>query len=230
MQAAEILCPDAVVPYRQGGEALDAAIAKDLHRLRKQAVRDPNTRSDAWLTLQLLDAIRRRPDLQLTGRNRFSHLAPRAPMEFDVLQAACERDNGDETIGRRWVLISFRTDHLSSSRDYPPTYLDDTIPANWADVRIEAASETATPAYALGAGHEVKMTYNPARCRAWHLLRIDGWSKDRPPPNRDDCYAAACAYFAGPIDRTEFRKIRNAMVPASWKARGRRSATKTEAR
>jgi hypothetical protein len=222
MQAAEILCPDAVTLYRQGGKALDAAIAKDLHRLRAQALRDPSTRSDAWLTLHLLDAVRRRPNLQLTGRSRFSHLAVRTPMEFDVLQAACERDNGDETIGRRWVHITFRTDHLSSARDYPPTYFDDTTPANWADVRIEAGATVLAPASAVVPDARVKMTFTETLCRAWFLLRIAGWPEDRPPPNRDDCYAEALSYFDGAVDRDVFRKIRNDMVPPPWKARGRR--------
>ena len=78
MEAADILCPDAAALYRQGGEALEAAISRDLHRLSARANRSPEIRRDAWLTLQLLDALRRRPDLQLTYRSPFDAVAPRA--------------------------------------------------------------------------------------------------------------------------------------------------------
>ena len=47
MEAAEILCPEAVALYRQGGEALEAAISQDQHRLSPRANRSPEIRRDA---------------------------------------------------------------------------------------------------------------------------------------------------------------------------------------
>ena len=47
MEAAEILCPEAVALHRQGGEAPEAAISRDLHRLSARANRRPEMRPDA---------------------------------------------------------------------------------------------------------------------------------------------------------------------------------------
>ena len=105
MEAAEALCPDAAALYQRGGEALDAAMGDELHRLSVRANRSPEIRPDAWLTLQLLDALRGRPDLRLTGRNPYDPLAPRTTVPPDVLQDACERDNRDQATRRRWVQI-----------------------------------------------------------------------------------------------------------------------------
>ncbi len=51
MEAAEILCPAAAALYRQGGEALEAAMGNELHRLSAKANRSPEIRPEAWLTL-----------------------------------------------------------------------------------------------------------------------------------------------------------------------------------
>ena len=140
MEAAEILCPEAVALYRQGGEALEAAVSQDQHRLSARAKRSPEIRPGIWLTLQLLDALGRRPDLQLTGRNALASGADRAQVPADVLRNACERDNRDDTIYRRWVHIDFRDDRASSGRDFPPTHFDPAPHSHWADVRVEASS------------------------------------------------------------------------------------------
>ena len=68
------------------------------HRLSARAKRSPELRPCAWLTLQVLDAVHRRSDLQLTGRNLYDPLAPRTVVTADVLRAACERNNGDDAI------------------------------------------------------------------------------------------------------------------------------------
>ncbi len=138
MEAAEILCPDVVALHRQGGEALEAAIEQDLRRLSWRANRRPEMRPDAWLTLRLLDALRRL-DLRLTGRNPHDPLAPRTAVTPDVLRDACERDNGDGAIYRRWVLIGFRDGDVCSSKDSKETNFD-ALPARLADVRVEASS------------------------------------------------------------------------------------------
>lgn len=224
MEAAEILCPDAVALYRQGGEALEAAIAQDLHRLSRRANRYPELRPDAWLTLQLLDALRRRPDLRLTGRNPYDPLAPRTAVTADVLRDACERDNGDAAIYRRWVHVGFLDGDLASGRDHPPTHLDPAQPSRLADVRVEACD--ASPAQLLAvagrADTDVKSEYSPERCRAWLLLRVHGWPEDKAPPSGDECHAAAREYFGRDIPRDEFCAIRRKAVPRPWQKPGPR--------
>lgn len=230
MEAAEVLCARAAALYKQGGPELEAAVSAEQHRLRARSSRDPKLRLDAWLTLKLLDVIGLRRELQVTGRHLLNSGAPCERMPPDIIQDACERDNCDGTVFKRWVHFDFYHNLISTGHDLPDKHWNQAEPTNWNDARIKAEPVALAPASAAGPDTGVKMTFTEALCRAWFLLRIAGWPEDRPPPNRDDCYAAARAYFAGPIDRTEFRKIRNAMVPASWKARGRRSATKTEAR
>ncbi len=140
MEAADVLCPDAAALYRQGGEALEAAISQDLHRMSAQANRSPEMRPDAWLTLLVLDALYRPPELQLTGRKLHDPAAARTPIQSDILRAACERDNGDGTVFRRWVHLDFRRDLASTGRDLPSTDINTVSPSHFADVRIEASS------------------------------------------------------------------------------------------
>jgi hypothetical protein len=106
-KAFDILCPSAAALFKEGGEASESAINQDLHRLSFRVVRYPEVLPDAWRTLQLLDAVRRRPDLRLTGRHPYTMLGYRIAVEPDVLEAACERDNRDEAVRRRWVHIDF---------------------------------------------------------------------------------------------------------------------------
>ena len=190
MEAAEILCPDAAALHRQGGEALEAAIGQDLHRLSARANRNPEIRPDAWLTLRLLDALRRRPDLQLTGRNPFDPLAPRTAVTADVLRDACERNNGDHAIHRRWVHIDFRDGHISSGHDVPPTHFNPAQPSHLADVLIEASSASPARPDASAAGDADaagKPKYTPERCKEWLRWRVEDWPKDMPPPTAAEC-------------------------------------------
>ncbi len=224
MEAAEALCPDAAALYRQGGEALEAAINQDLHRLSARAYRKPESRPDAWLTLQLLDALRGRLDLRLTGRNPYDPLAPRTPVTADVLQDACQRDNRDQATRRRWVQVDFRDGHISSGHDLPPGHWDDKSPAHWADARIEASSASpAQPdASADGAAAAGTPKYTPERCKEWLGWRVEDWPKDRPPPTAKECLAAARAHFSGDIPRDPFYELRATVVPEGWQKQGRR--------
>ncbi len=223
-EAADILCPDGAALYRRGGEALEAAITRDLHRLSARANRSPEMRPDVWLTLQLLDALRRRPDLQLTGRNPFSPLAARTAVTADVLRDACERDNGDDAIYRRWVHIDFRDNRISSGRDFPPTHFDQAQPSQLADVLVEACSAApAQPDPSAGdADAAGKLKYTPERCKEWLRWRVEDWPKDRPPPTAKECLAAARAHFSGDIPRDPFYELRKTVVPEGWQKQGRR--------
>jgi hypothetical protein len=224
MEAAEALCPDAAAFYRQGGEALEAAINQDLHRMSARANRYPEIRPDAWLTLQLLDALRGRPDLRLTGRNPYDSLAPRTTVTPDVLRDACQRDNRDHATRRRWVQIDFRDGHVSSSHDLPPTHFNTAQPSSFADARIEASS--ASPAQpdpsAGGADTAGKPKYTPERCKEWLRWRVEDWPKDKPPPTAKECLAAARAHFSGDIPRDPFYELRATDVPKGWQKQGRR--------
>ncbi len=224
MEAAEILCPEAAALYRQGGEALEAAISQDLHRMSARAKRHPELRRDAWLTLQLLDALRRRPDLQLTGRNPYAPLERRTPVTADVLRDACERDNGDDAIHRRWVHIDFRDGRLSSGHDVPPTHFNPAQPQHLADVVVEACSASpARPASSAGgADTEGKPEYTLEGCREWLEARVENWPKGVPPPSGEECLAAAREHFASDIPRDEFRAIRREVVPPEWQKPGPR--------
>jgi hypothetical protein len=218
MEAAEILCPEAVALYRQGGEALEAAISQDQHRLSPRANRSPEIRRDAWLTLQLLDAVRRHSYLQATGRNPFAPLAPRTPLTADVLRDACERDNGDDAIYRRWVHIDFRDGDFSSSKDFEPV-----LPSRLADVRIEAsgASPARPDPSAAGDADEGKPEYTRERGKAWLLwLRADHPAGE-PPPTAAECWERAKACFSGTIARDPFYKLRAEVAP-EWTKPGPR--------
>ncbi len=223
-EAAEILCPDAAALYRQGGEALEAAINQDLHRMSARANRYPEIRPDAWLTLQLLDALRGRPDLRLTGRNPYDPLAPRTTVTPDVLRDACQRDNRDQATRRRWVQIDFRDGHVSSGHDLPSTHINDRLPSHLADVRIEASSASpAQPdASAGGADAAGKPKYTHERCKEWLGWRVEDWPKDRPPPTAKECLAAARAHFSGDMPRDPFYELRATVVPEGWQKQGRR--------
>ncbi len=210
MEAADILCPDAAALYRQGGEALEAAISRDLHRLSARANRSPEIRRDAWLTLQLLDALRRRPDLQLTYRSPFDAVAPRAALTADVLQDACERDNRDDAIRRSWVHIDFRDGLASIGHDLPPKHHDDKLPSRLADVRVEASS--ASPAQpglpADEADGTVRPEYTEDRGLQWLAWVRDSFAAEgKPMPPTLPCLAAATRVFSGHIPRDPFYKL-----------------------
>ena len=193
MEAAEILCPDAAALYRQGGEALEAAISQDLHRLSAQANRSPEMRPDAWLTLQLLDALRRRPDLQLTGRNPFSPLAPRTAVTADVLRDACERDNGDPPSTAVGCTSTSAIAASSAATTLPPTHFNQAQPSHLADVLIEARSVSpARPAASADSTDTAgKPKYTIEGCREWLDARVENWPNDVPPPSGEECLAAA---------------------------------------
>ena len=208
MEAAEILYPDAAALHRQGGEGLETAISQDLHRLSARANRSPEIRPDAWLTLRLLDALRGRQDLQLTGRNARDPLAPRTPVTADVLRDACERNNGDLVFHRRWVLVDFRDGRLSSGHDLPPTHFGNPVqPSRLADVRVEASS--ASPAQpGLPAG-EADGTAQPEftldRGRQWLVWVRDSFAAEgKPMPPTVACLASAASGFSGRIPRDPF--------------------------
>ena len=224
MEAAKTLCSEQAALYRQGGEALEVAIGRDLHRLSRRANRYPEIRRDAWLTLRLLDALRGRPDLRLTGRNPFSPLAPRTSVTADVLRDACERDNGDDAIYRRWVHIDFRDGEFSSGKDFPPTHFDSAQPARLADVRIEASSAPpAQPEAPVGdADAAGKPKFTPQRCKERLRWRVADHPEGKPPPTARECWAAARAHFAGDIPRDPFYELRKAVVPQAWQKQGRR--------
>jgi hypothetical protein len=210
MEAAAILCPDAAALYRQGDEALEEAISQDQHRLSARAKRSPEIRPDVWLTLQLLDALRGRPDLQLTGRNPFAPLERRTAVTADVLRDACERDNGDHAIHRRWVLIDFRHGRASSGHDVPPTHINPAQDSHLADVRVEASS--ASPAQpGLPAGETdgtVRPEYTEDRGRQWLTWVRDSFAAEGSPmPPTKPCLAAAAGVFSGHIPRDPFYKL-----------------------
>ncbi|TDH58270.1 hypothetical protein E2C06_33435 [Dankookia rubra] len=168
IKAAEMFCPEAFAIYRQGGEALEAAIRSEAHRMSARAMRRPELRADAWLTLQLLDVIYRRPDLNLTGRNPNASLAPRTAVDPDVLQAACERNNSDQAMHRRWVEIDFIRDLISSGRDLVTT-IDLGQPDQKVDARIESSngSPVQPPLASVETAEAAKPEYTPDRGKQW---------------------------------------------------------------
>ena len=224
MEAADILCPAAAALYRQGGEALEAAIGNELHRLSAKAKRSPEIRPDAWLTLQVLDELYRRPDLQLTGRNPLATLEPRIPVPPDVLRDACERNNGDHATFRRWVHINFRDAQVSSGHDVSRTDLSPAQPSGFAEVRIEASSAPpAQPdASAGGADEAGKLKYTPERCRVLLRWRVEDHPEGEPPPTAPECLAVVRAHFSGDIPRDPFYELRKTVVPEGWQKQGRR--------
>ncbi len=226
MEAAEILCPEAAALYRQGGEALEAAISQDLHRMSARANRHPELRRDAWLTLQLLDVLRRRPDQQLTWRSLHNPSAERAPIQSDIHRDACERDNGDGTAYRRWVHLDFRRDLASTGRDLPSTELDTVLPTHFADVQVEAssASPVRPDASAGDADAAGKPKYTPERCKEWLRWRVADHPKGEPKPTAAECWEAAKAQFSGPVPRDPFYELRKTVVPEEWQTQGPRGS------
>jgi hypothetical protein len=229
-KAFDILCPSEAALFKEGGEALESAINQDLHRLSFRVVRYPEVLPDAWRTLQLLDAVRRRPDLQLTGRHPYTTLGHRVAVEPDVLEAACERDNRDQAVRRRWVYIDFCNDRLSSNFDVPQTFMNVQQSQHLDDVRVVAvhvqgaavALQTDPVASAAGAGEATTLEFSETRLRAWFRLRVDGWPKDRALPTRAECLEAACTYFGCKISRDRLYRIRRGIVPEPWNKRGPR--------
>ena len=188
MEAAEILCPDAAALYRQGGEALEAAISQDLHRLSAQANRSPEMRPDAWLTLQLLDALRRRPDLQLTGRNPYDPLAPRTRGDGGCapgrLRTGQRRRRHLPPLGAhrlpRWpcspaAAISRRRTSITR------------CPRSLADVLIEASERLAGAAGPPPPATPTRCASRstpPKRGKEWLLWRVRGLAEGHAPADR----------------------------------------------
>ena len=145
-------------------------------------------------------------------------------MTADVLRDACERDNGDDAIYRRWVHIDFRDGHVASGRDFPPTHFDPAQPSHLADALIEASSAaSARPDASAGdADAAGKPKYTPERCKEWLRWRVEDWPKDRPPPTAAECWETAKAYFSGPVPRDPFYELRKRVVPEGWQKQGRR--------
>ncbi|MBL6459399.1 hypothetical protein JMJ55_29210 [Belnapia sp. T6] len=230
MEAAEALCPDAAALYRQERGVL-RPVMFDGDSINLFEIWG---HSAGWLSHKLLEALCGRPDLVLTGQNLERGAdADRYRMPHSLLVAAANRDvSAPLSAYRAWVSLELDVGSVlfgfrCFDDDWPVGGRAKPEDVKLVTVRIEAASAAGETPYGVAAGRVAKMTYSLPRCRAWFRLRIDGWPEGHPLPNRGDCYAAARAYFAGPIDRTEFRKIRSAIVPDPWKARGRRSATKT---
>jgi hypothetical protein len=223
MDAADILCPLAAVTYREGGNALEAAVGNELHRLSARAIRHPELRPDAWLTLQLLDALCQRPDLQLTGRNLHDAMAPRSPIQPDILQAACGRDNRADAIFRRWVLLSFREDQAGTGHDVPPTHLNTTSPSHLMDVRVEMSGTMLQPHLPVdGTEATGKPKYTFERAQEWLRWRVQDWPEGKPPPTATECLREARAHFSGHIPLHKFYVLRKPVVPRDWQKQGHR--------
>jgi hypothetical protein len=216
-EAFDILCPSAATLVKERGEALENAINQDLHRLSFRVICRPEHHLDAWRTLQLLEAVRRRPDLQLTGQNPYAPLASRTAVAPDVLEAACERNNNDQAVLRRWVHIDFRNGRISSGHDVPPTHFDARQAQQLADVRIEACKvSSAQPALLAGETDErPKPEFDKGRGEQWLIwIREDFSAKGQPMPPTNACLAAAKVHFSGPIPRDPFYALHKKVAGA----------------
>ena len=215
LEAALAVCPPAAALYRAGGEALGAAINRDLPQLGRRANRQPELRPDAWLTHHLLPVLCRRPELQLVGRHHLHDLlAPRIPVEPDVIRSACRQDGGDPAGHGAWVHLDFRIDHVRIVYDFPQTYLNAGTPAELIGARIEArcdgarASSAAPNTSAKSAGPAVRAE----RLRAWYRPRFEAWPRDEFAPTSAPTYEedleAATQHFGSAPRRALLRKIR----------------------
>jgi hypothetical protein len=231
MEAADILCPHEARLYREGGPALEAAMAHDLRRLGARPMKAPQFRRDLWLTLRLLGELCRFSALQLAGRPYLKGpLAPRTAVPPGVLRAACRQDPGTPTDSGHWARFDFQHDHARIGFDYPTNHGEWAKADDLVEVRIERASAASgaspkpTHSDEITAGKDTvtKPEFTEASCRAWFKLREGTWPKDAPPPTTADCLAAARAHFAGTIPRDKFRAIRRRAVSASWQKPGPR--------
>ncbi len=153
-------------------------------------------------------------------------VAPRTALTADVLRDACERNNGDDVIHRRWVLIDFRDGRASIGHDVPPTHTNPAQDSHLADVRVEAssASPVRPDASAGDADAAGKPKYTPERCKEWLRWRVADHPKGEPKPTAAECWEAAKAQFSGPVPRDPFYELRKTVVPEEWQTQGPRGS------
>ena len=104
MQAADALCPRAAQLYRKGGSALREAVLAASGNWRKVVQltggpmgADAAWRAERWLSKRVSNALRERPDLQLTGTDLALGIkSPRVTLRYDfLLQAVRQRTTDD---------------------------------------------------------------------------------------------------------------------------------------
>jgi hypothetical protein len=219
LEAVAALCPDEASLVKSGGSALDAALSGangDWADLL------PPWTADLWLGDHLREALHRRPDLVLTGRDLTKGAdQPRTRLDHDVLEVAAEER------GEQRIYLQLRLNENIAEIKYSFPEMREGLPADLElrHVRVEQRA----PAPAAHPSQEPdrpsflpKARYSADACRLWFGLRVSSWPGDRAAPSGEDCLAAVRSYFDGPIPRDPFLKIRKACVPREWGKQGRR--------
>ena len=230
MEAADALCPGLAQLYGKGGPAFDAMMRAQIGEWSE--LLDPAP--DDWLAGHLVEVLRTRPDLLLTGRNLARSVdAPRTRLPHDLLIAFGFEPGAGSGDPRVYVTLRLRTGRVEMAYSFSSIHDGQPEDFDLIEVRIESqqwpglqAPTPQTGAPRPPGAPDQRPQYTLKACRAWLLLRVGIWPPDAPASTEDRCLADARSYFAGDVPRDAFRKVRREVVPASWKKPGPRVSRK----
>jgi hypothetical protein len=242
-EAAVALCPQEAALHRNGGKQLWAAIRSDAGELAflyceaDGEVTHPweielrKRTADHWLETQFLTVLRLRPDLQLTGYDlaKEDHtILYRLPYPLLVSsdhRSSCEDEN------HVYIDLSFDRDSFALKFSFPEMRPNLPPDRNITGARIMAAHSDAAEVspsrrkpQAAHANTSLRPAPTPDEIRRWQQWRFDTWPAGKLPPTSSDCLTAARAHFGYDLPRDPFIKIRNSIVPLSWRKSGPRQA------
>lgn len=199
LEAAMALCPEAAQIFVANGPELAEAVLAEGGIWAKRS-----PWPEGWLSSRLVDALRTRPDLVLTGRDFKRNLrARRFHLEFDVLRMTASTNRGLPCVHL----------YLNVADDTGKIYNTIAEFAAWdielADARIERGQNDQHD-------DEFKPPYTTAACIEWLKKRVSTWPATVPPPSGKQCISDARRQFAGTIRRDPFLALRGVHVPLNW--------------
>lgn len=225
LQAVTALCPAATYFATSAESSFDRAIKKQARAW--DDISSYYFSREYYLARQLLMAIKKRPDLELTGYNLAKTLSgTRVKIAHALIVVSYATWLNDPNAPGYFFGIYVGSDRLvihyvsADSRLVASAY-SDAEKQELLGVRVET---TNSEHLRVPDDSVSKPKYSHSACIQWLKTRVAEWPLGKPAPIMVECLAAAKSYFSGEIPRDEFRQLRRSPhVPDSWCKPGPRS-------